>query len=49
MDTAGIMLARGELPLPTTTLDHPLDKIFACLPVGREIFLPYYNLSPTLQ
>ncbi len=28
MDTAGIMLVRGKLPLPTTILDHPLDKIF---------------------
>jgi len=25
---------------------HPLDKIFACLPVGREAFLPDRRISP---
>jgi len=32
MDTAGIMLERGKLPLPTRILDHPLDKIFGDIP-----------------
>lgn len=30
-------------------LSHPLHKIFACLPVGSQIFLPDYSVSPTLQ
>jgi hypothetical protein len=33
----------------TEILEHPLDKIFACLPVGREAILPDRPTSPTLQ
>ena len=29
--------------------DNPLHKIFTCLPVGKETFLPGRRTSPTLQ
>jgi hypothetical protein len=32
MSIARTMLCLGKLPLPTITLDHPLDKIFGDIP-----------------
>ena len=38
MSVARTVLESGKLPLPTITLDHPLDKIFGDIPARLQSF-----------